>query len=41
MDEVEISNFNYLEYLFWLRNVYSNDYPEVLKKALPDKLKID
>lgn len=38
MDEVEISNFNYLEYLFWLRNVYSNDYPEVLKKALPDTL---
>jgi formylglycine-generating enzyme len=38
MDEVEISNFNYLEYLFWLRNVYSADYPEVLKKALPDTL---
>jgi sulfatase modifying factor 1 len=38
MDEAEISNFNYLEYLFWVRNVYATDYPEVLKKALPDTL---
>jgi formylglycine-generating enzyme len=38
MDEAEISNFNYLEYLFWVRNVFGMDYPEVLKKALPDTL---
>ncbi len=38
MDEAEVSNFNYLEYLFWVRNVYATDYPEVLKKALPDTL---
>lgn len=38
LDEAEVSNFNYLEYLFWVRNVYATDYPEVLKKALPDTL---
>jgi len=38
MDEVEVSNFFYLEYLYWLDRVYSADYPEVYKKALPDTL---
>ena len=36
MDETEIRNIDYLEYLNWTRNVFSHDYPEVLKKALPD-----
>ncbi|MBI1306185.1 MAG: SUMF1/EgtB/PvdO family nonheme iron enzyme [Bacteroidetes bacterium] len=35
MDECEISNLNYLEYLHWLRRVYV-DYPEVWETALPD-----
>ena len=38
MDEVEISNLNYLEYLYWTRNVYGADYDAVYKKALPDTL---
>jgi len=38
MDETEISNFNWLEYLYWTTRVYSADYPEVYKKALPDTL---
>jgi formylglycine-generating enzyme len=38
MDETEVTNINYREYLYWLRNVYGTDYPEVLKKALPDTL---
>jgi sulfatase modifying factor 1 len=38
MDETEVTNLNYREYLYWLRNVYGTNYPEVLKKALPDTL---
>ncbi|MBL7927487.1 MAG: SUMF1/EgtB/PvdO family nonheme iron enzyme [Bacteroidia bacterium] len=38
MDETEISNIQYLEYLYWLSRVYGTDYPEVYKKALPDTL---
>jgi gliding motility-associated lipoprotein GldJ len=33
MDETEVTNLNYREYLYWLRNVYGTNYPEVLKKA--------
>lgn len=35
MDETEISNIHYVEYLHWLSRVYV-DYPEVYQKALPD-----
>ena len=38
MDETEISNMQYLEYLHWLKRIYGEDYPEVYKKALPDTL---
>ena len=38
LDETEISNFHYLEYLYWLERVYLADYPEIVKKALPDTL---
>lgn len=38
MDETEVTNFAYLEYLYWLDRVYNADYPEVYKKALPDTL---
>lgn len=37
MDETEVSNFDYREYLSWLRRVYKS-YPEVYQKALPDTL---
>jgi gliding motility-associated lipoprotein GldJ len=37
MDETEVKNIDYREYLFWLKRVYK-DYPEVYKRALPDTL---
>jgi sulfatase modifying factor 1 len=38
MDETEVTNVDYREYLFWLSRVYSASYPEVHKRALPDTL---
>jgi formylglycine-generating enzyme len=38
LDETEVANIHYLEYLYWLGRVYGADYPEVVKKALPDTL---
>lgn len=37
MDETEVSNVDYREYLYWLSRVYVS-YPEVYKQALPDTL---
>ena len=36
MDETEVSNIDYLEYLYWINRVFGTDYPEVYTKALPD-----
>ncbi len=38
MDETEVRNLDYLEYLYWLSRVYSLNYPGVYRKALPDTL---
>lgn len=38
MDETEISNFHWLEYLYWVRRVWAEDYPGVYAKAKPDTL---
>ncbi len=38
IDETEVANVHYLEYLYWISRVFSADYPEVYKKALPDTL---
>ncbi len=38
IDETEISNLHWLEYLYWVRRVYGEDYPDVYAKALPDTL---
>jgi sulfatase modifying factor 1 len=38
MDETEITNIHWLEYLYWLERVFGIDYPEVVYKALPDTL---
>jgi sulfatase modifying factor 1 len=38
MDQTEVTNVDYLEYLFWLRRIYGVNYPEVYRKALPDTL---
>ncbi len=37
MDETEVSNIDYREYLYWIRRVFV-DFPDVYKKALPDTL---
>lgn len=38
MDECEVTNQDYREYLYWLNRMYGNDYPEVYQNALPDTL---
>jgi sulfatase modifying factor 1 len=38
IDETEVANIHYLEYLYWLSRVFGSDYPEVYKRALPDTL---
>jgi gliding motility-associated lipoprotein GldJ len=38
MDETEVANVHYREYLHWVRRVFALDYPEVYKRALPDTL---
>ena len=38
MDQTEVRNLDYLEYLYWLNRVYGTDYPGVYRKALPDTL---
>lgn len=38
MDETEISNSQYRQYLFWLNSVFGENYPEVHLNALPDTL---
>ena len=37
MDETEVRNVDYREYLFWIKRVYK-DYPEYFRRALPDTL---
>jgi len=38
MDETEVTNINYREYLYWLDRVFGESYPEVYQNALPDTL---
>jgi formylglycine-generating enzyme len=38
MDETEVRNIDYREYLYWLDRVFGASYPEVYRKALPDTL---
>jgi formylglycine-generating enzyme required for sulfatase activity len=38
IDETEVTNHHWCEYLYWIGRVYGADYPEVYKKALPDTL---
>jgi len=38
MDETEVTNVDYREYLHWTTRVFSASYPEVYKRALPDTL---
>jgi len=38
LDQTEVRNLDYIEYLFWLNRVYGVNYPGVYRKALPDTL---
>lgn len=38
MDQTEVTNFHWLEYLYWIQRVYDVTYPMVYKNALPDTL---
>jgi len=38
MDETEVSNINYREYLYWIKRTWASTYPETRLKALPDTL---
>ncbi len=39
LDESEVTNADYREYLYWLRRVYDYDYyPQIYQSALPDTL---
>jgi sulfatase modifying factor 1 len=38
MDETEVANIDYREYLYWIQRVFGESYPEVYRKALPDTL---
>ncbi len=38
MDETEVTNIAYREYLYWVDRVFKAEYPEIFKKALPDTL---
>jgi len=38
MDETEVKNIDWCEYLYWVNRVMGSNYPEAYKKALPDTL---
>lgn len=38
MDETEISNLHYNEYLYWTKRTFAADFPEIYRDALPDTL---
>ena len=38
IDETEVANVHYREYIYWLNRTFGADFPEVYQKALPDTL---
>ena len=38
MDQTEVTNFHWVEYLYWIQRAYGADFPMVYKNALPDTL---
>lgn len=38
MDETEVSNINYREFVFWTKRVYGASYPQTVMDILPDTL---
>lgn len=38
IDQTEVSNLDYQEYIYWLNRVYGKNYPMVVRNALPDTM---
>ncbi len=38
MDETEVTNLHYKEYIFWMRNVFGEDNPQIIRAIKPDTL---
>ena len=38
MDQTEVTNFHWLEYIYWVSRAYGEAYPLVYRNALPDTL---
>ncbi len=38
LDETEVTNFHWCEYLYWTARTYNTSFPLIYKKALPDTL---
>lgn len=38
LDQTEVTNFHWLEYMYWIKRAYNETYPMVYKNALPDTL---
>jgi Uncharacterized conserved protein len=38
IDRTEVSNVDYLEYIYWLKRVFNKNNPQVCRNALPDTL---
>ena len=36
MDETEVSNFSYREFVYWMNRAYGEEYPELVKQIYPD-----
>lgn len=36
MDETEVANIHYREYVYWMGRAYISDYPDLVYKTLPD-----
>lgn len=36
MDETEVANVHYREYVYWMNRAYGADYPELIANSLPD-----
>lgn len=37
MDQTELENVSYREYVYWMRRAYWNDYPELVVAIMPDQ----
>ena len=38
MDEIEVRNVDYQEYIYWLDRIFGEEFPEVVRRAWPDEL---